>query len=409
MTNVFGPALRCLALATLVFLTGCGASATPEKLGPPAVGGGAGEEEPFKESWTGSVTGVNPETFAGLPQLTPCKTEDDPTCAHHRLVIPARVKQVLVLIQQDQGSDVPDPAGSGAADNDHTLTVYNDKNQLVSYSESSAGTANESVVIQNEGSEYFDVRVSPFFVSPGKTFTATATEVHERAANDALDCLEAAPVEDLGISGITDDGQNVDLSVAVLLDGVDPSLAAEVMQRAADAYSPLNITLSVAGTEPMPLISSVSTEMIAETKVATGGVPPFGADLAVVFTNKTMQSTNGGASTVLGQADCIGGVRARTHSYLVATVEPEDAFELVPGLYLNVERGPETIAHEIGHLMGAHHHYGNCVEGVSPEDAVNGDVSPCDLMFPSVEPLSLKFATFPGAVVRGHAVKYASP
>lgn len=108
-------------------------------------------------------------------------------------------------------------------------------------------------------------------------------------------------------------------------------------------------------------------------------------------------------------ADCIGGIRAPYNAYLVATITEEEPFELIPGLAIDVERGPETMAHEIGHLMGAHHHYGNCVEGVSPEDATNGDVSPCDLMFPSVEPLSINFSTFAGAVVRGHAVEFAAP
>jgi hypothetical protein len=62
----------------------------------------------------------------------------------------------------------------------------------------------------------------------------------------------------------------------------------------------------------------------------------------------------------------------------------------------------------MGHLMGAHHHYANCVEGNLSSDGPN-DLSPCTLMFNSVNYASLSFGTLEGAVVRGHAVSYAAP
>lgn len=400
---------NCLRAITVLatgaaLLAGCGGSIAPAG----KESGDAGESSKYQESWQGTTTGANPSTIAGVPAVTPCSQADDPTCGHHRLVVPEDVKQVLVVIQPDQENQIPEDTETGLASNDYTLTVYDDANTLVAYSESAQGSAAESVVFDHTGSAYYDVRVSPFLVAPGSSFTGTAVAVQDRPASDAMECLQPAPAA-IGLAGVTDAGQEVELSVAVLLDGVDPQMAADYMARAADAYAPLSIRLTVAGTLVMPLVNSASDLMIAETKELTGGKPPFGADLAVMLTTKTMQAATGGAGTVLGQADCIGGVRSREHSYLVATVTPESPFELIPGLYIDVERGPETIAHEIGHLMGAHHHYGNCVEGVSPDDAANGDVSPCDLMFPSVEPLSMNFSTLAGAVVRGHAVDFASP
>ena len=51
----------------------------------------------------------------------------------------------------------------------------------------------------------------------------------------------------------------------------------------------------------------------------------------------------------------------------------------------------EVFAHEMGHLIGAHHHYANCVEGnLSSTD--QNDLSPCTLMFPAVNFASLNFA-----------------
>ena len=78
------------------------------------------------------------------------------------------------------------------------------------------------------------------------------------------------------------------------------------------------------------------------------------------------------------------------------------------GYNQNFAAAAEVISHEIGHLMGAHHHYANCVEGNLSSDGP-GDLSPCTLMFNSVNNASLSFSSVEGAVVRGHAVNYAAP
>jgi hypothetical protein len=82
--------------------------------------------------------------------------------------------------------------------------------------------------------------------------------------------------------------------------------------------------------------------------------------------------------------------------------------ELAIGPFLlEVDAHPEIAAHELGHLMGAHHHYANCVEGVLQGEA--NDLSPCSLMFNFVDFQSLNFALVNTTVVRGHAVEFASP
>jgi len=61
-----------------------------------------------------------------------------------------------------------------------------------------------------------------------------------------------------------------------------------------------------------------------------------------------------------------------------------------------------AMTHEIGHLLGAQHHYGNCTEGRTPVPGSGW----CTVMFPSVLNANV-FGTLEAAVVRGYAVSYA--
>ncbi len=67
----------------------------------------------------------------------------------------------------------------------------------------------------------------------------------------------------------------------------------------------------------------------------------------------------------------------------------------------------KVAAHEVGHLMGGHHHYANCAEGLLSE--VGSELSPCTLMFNAVDASSLNFSSLNGLVVRGHGEAYAAP
>lgn len=392
-------AMRAMFLAVgALALAACGGnSATPV----PGIKQGD-DTQRYTESWSaGPFTASNPTVATAVLGSCPEQAAGTPVCDYHRITPLADVKRLVVAIRANDGFEA----------DDYDLFVYDDQGVVVGASASSGSS--ESTLFKTNGSTYYEVRVQPYTISPNSGYNGVATESDfdvdkEPACDYSVLSGEEYP-EYIGISGVTDEGQVIELSVAVLLDGVDEALARQVMERAKVSYAPLNINLTVAGVRKVKIDSGTSDGILLEAKELTGYVPPFAADIAAVFTNKEMQAAAEGAGTVLGQADCIGGIRAPANSYLVATIEPENPFEIVPGLALDVERGPETMAHEIGHLMGAHHHYGNCVEGVSPEDATNGDISPCDLMFPSVEPLSLNFAALPGAVVRGHAVDFAAP
>jgi hypothetical protein len=394
-------AVRAGFLAAIALgLTACGS-------GSPSVGrtvGPASEKATggYKDEWQGNpATASNPSALP--PENKACQVSEDPSCDVHRLEVPAGVEQVLVAIKADQASETPEGTVNS---NDYDLYVYDDQNQLISYYGDTDG--DESLVFDTTGSSYYEVRVAAYTVTPGTTYRGVATEVRSHPASDASDCLEAVPAN-VGVSGITDTGQAIELSIYLLLDGTSEAVARAVMEKAKLSYAPLNINLTIAGIESGNIKSTLSTDMIQETKDYFGGVPPAGADVVVTFTDQEMQSGAAAGTTVIGQADCIGGIRWPTHSFAVVTdVTGSEASEIAPGFNLNVDMGAETVAHEVGHLMGAHHHYGNCVEGNLQSGGPN-DVSPCTLMFPLVNGASLIFGTFEGTTVRGHAAEYAAP
>jgi hypothetical protein len=359
---------------------------------------------PPEDTLTGSKDTV---TWAGGPfqasNPVGCLNGDDPTCDHFLLFVASNVKRVAVGIQPDQAPD-----GTVGFD-DYDLFVYDDQGNLVQ--SSATESSSEGVVFANTGAAYYEVRVQPFLVRPGASYRGVAVATKEQAFDAPQECLEAVPAA-FGL----DLGQQVELSVLLFLDGTDRAWAEAAMARAAASYAPWNVRLVVKKIRSVSFTSTTSEGLIEETKRMVGGRRPAGIDIVGTFTNKDMQAATGGAGTVIGQADCIGGVRWDHHAFFVATdvqdIEDPQTGQTGTlssfGLNPNVEATAEVLAHEIGHLMGAHHHYGNCVEGALSQ-ATPDDFSPCTLMFPAVNFASLDFGLLSGAVMRGHAVGYASP
>ena len=360
---------------------------------------------------SGSVDNNNEVTWSGTP-LAPnpvaCATATDPSCDHFTLTVASKsVKRILVAIA---------PA-AGFEEDDYDLFVYDNAGTLVGSSASSAG--NESVVFNNTGAPYYEVRVQPWETALGSRYNGLASRTKEVPVEpeevSTQDCDEFVP-ENISVAGVLDAGQRVELGVYLLLDGTDPLRAANVMKKAAESYSPLGIDLVLKGSQAVSFTPFISDQLIQAAKDAVGGVPPAGIDLVGVFTSKGMQGLLPG-TTVVGQADCIGGVRWDDRSFfvvsdLIASENPTTGnagtINTVLGMNPNVDATAEVFAHEMGHLMGAHHHYANCVEGQLSSGAPN-DLSPCTLMFNAVNFASLNFSTLEGAVVRGHAVNHAAP
>jgi hypothetical protein len=352
-------------------------------------------------SWGGGpFVASNPATTAGLIKQGPCEP-GQPACDNYRLTVTGSgIKQVLIAIAP----------GAGFETDDYDLYVYNDQGVIIASDATEDGF--ESVVVDPNTSSFFDVRVQPYLVGVGSTYSGVAQPVRGQAIDVERECFEALPenIEALDL------GQEIELSVMLLLDGTDPAVAEKVMARAAESYRPLNVKLTLKKMKEVSYTTTVSNELIAAAKQTMGGIPPRGIDLVGVFTNKGMQSATGGAGTVVGQADCIGGVRWSDTSFFVVSdisdIENPTTGQTGTlnslGLNPNVDATAEVMAHEIGHLMGAHHHYSNCVEG-NLSSAGPGDLSPCTLMHPMVNFASLNFSFFSGSVTRGHAVSHAAP
>jgi len=226
------------------------------------------------------------------------------------------------------------------------------------------------------------------------------------------DCLEPVP-ESVGVSGISDDGQEVKLEVMVLLDRMPKARAGKVMDRAAATYAALDIELvvtryrriTVPGEPPRPQGKRPTvqdTALFDAMKGAVGGKRPEDTDLVHLLTSKDVYYVDQGERRygLAGVADCIGGVRYDAHAF---------SFSEGIGEYdaIRDDMAGVIAAHEIGHLMGAHHHYGNCAQGSPP---IQDSETPCTVMFPLMIAWNAgNFGTLEAAVVRGHAVDFASP
>ena len=220
------------------------------------------------------------------------------------------------------------------------------------------------------------------------------------------DCLEPVPAA-ASVTSVSDTGQPISLDVLVLLDGVDPARGQEVIKKAAEAYAPLKITLDARyetvsfepedpGEGATPIPSSTSTRLLEDMKKWTFGERPADVDVVYLLTDKDL-------SDAAGRADCIGGVRYDNEAFAVGENYRHE--DLLGVFYKN---GTAKIAaHELGHLMGAHHHYANCAEG-TPGAVEEVGPTPCSLMFNFIDFLSLRFSVLEGAAVRGHAIEFAS-
>jgi hypothetical protein len=352
---------------------------------------GSGRVAPpnISASWTGGPYTV------GVPNQLGCVTTADPTCDAFALTVDLTLGYRFVVgIQSEIAGD------------DYDLYVYYPDGTEAGRSANSG--ANESVVIKHtnlHGTGPYQVRVLPFTVTSGSTYQgiARATSAAAIEPEDPNVCLEAVPAA-LGILGITDAGQTVSLDVAVLLDGIGVGDADQIMIKAAESYAPLGIDLNVVSYTNVSFTGTEGSAIIQQAKNLFGGKRPAGSDLVYVLTSKDI--TTGGDTGLAGLADCIGGVRFAHHAFAVGEAVGIDPAPVGP-FFLNVEVHPEVAAHELGHLMGAHHHYANCVEGNLTGEA--SDLSPCTLMFNYIDLQSLNFSVLEGVTVRGHAVQYASP
>ena len=327
-------------------------------------------------TWTGSATVSNPAVCVGPA---------DPTCDHFFLNINIRHNQdVLIAISGQNETD------------DWDLFVFGpDGNQVAA---SATPSSSEQVFIDGEPAGRYEVRVQPFMVAPGAAYDGLASVAKEgrNPIDVEQDCLEATPAAgpDTSVTPV------VDLATTVLLDGVTQSRGAELFGISPVSYQPLGIDLRTVQFISVSFTGTDAQGLIDQAKAHFGGTRPEGSDLVYVLTSKDIQV--GDNTAVAGLADCIGGVRFDDRAFAVG----ENLRDFDDPIGHNL--AAKVAAHEIGHLMGAHHHYANCVEGnLGPDEP--GELSPCTLMINVVDLASLNFSTLNGTIVRGHATSFAAP
>jgi hypothetical protein len=249
--------------------------------------------------------------------------------------------------------------------------------------------------------------------APAASLPAAHSHAGAQPLDEEEDCLEAVP-EESSVTGVTDNGNGVALDVHVLLDGVGHRAAAEVMSDAARPYEPLQIRVNttfqkvkfpaqhsqpdVAGGEPRP--ASEEDYLFERSKEAVGGSRPPGTDVVYLLTTDRI------AGPGIGVADCIGGIRYPERAFAMGEYDKESGGE--PPVYVFGRSSAKIAAHELAHLLGAHHHYSNCAEG-APAAAEDRHLLMCTVMFPDVGGMNLRFSTLEAAVVRGHAIEFAQP
>lgn len=189
----------------------------------------------------------------------------------------------------------------------------------------------------------------------------------------------------------------IEVRALVMLDGVTRTQAAKQMAGAAKLFEPVGVRLTVGRFQDAALTADAA-EALQKLKRHAGGRRPADSHLVVGITSRDL--TAAGDRSLNGMALCLGGVDDPTEAFVVFEHIDGPGGGLISGI---PDGGPRLAAHEVGHVLGAHHEHANCAQSASsgPPD------SACTLMFPIGTTIGTEFGTLEASVIRAYVEDYA--
>ena len=190
------------------------------------------------------------------------------------------------------------------------------------------------------------------------------------------------------------------LEVRVMVETADLAEAKKHLAVTREAFGAIGIKLKVRFDVVVPpaewtagSLSEPSGDAIfAFMKGHYGGERPAGVD-AVYFITRYWSG---------GLADCVGGVRRADSAFAFGSMD----YKVEGTVGIPTAKEGVIAAHELGHLLGAHHHYSNCTEAL-PSGALRGDFNPCTTMSPAAATASSTFGLLERSFVRYYTEHYA--
>ena len=190
------------------------------------------------------------------------------------------------------------------------------------------------------------------------------------------------------------------LEVRVMVESADLAEAKKHLAVTRTAFGEIGIKLKVRYDAVVPpaewtagMLREPSGDEIFEfMKGHYGGVRPAGVD-AVYFITRYWSG---------GLANCVGGVRRADSAFAFGSLN----YKWEGTVDIPTANEGVIAAHELGHLLGAHHHYSNCTEAL-PSGALRGDFNPCTTMSPFATTASSTFGLLERSFVRHYTEQYA--
>ncbi|MDX6223704.1 MAG: hypothetical protein QOE64_80 [Frankiales bacterium] len=369
-----------LAVALLGLLGALATTAPASQAAAPTVGTLSRTSGPV--SWTGSWTQSDP-IGCGRPQ-------GEMGCDRKRLVVNAAAGTWVTIAVQERSApaaiDVTTDDGVEVAQGGDRVTGSDQSNHpVVTFAQVRSGAVG------------YLVGTSTDLVIPSTPVDSTTYAYHVkatlsgRAVDRDPDCFQIPPDHVPAIPA--DTSKRLRVSVRILSAPKDAAEVRREMPFIAHTYAKIGIAVRLSYDTIAVRPGSIDN-LLEQAKARYGGIRPRGVDVVFLATDEF-----GGG----GYADCVGGVAYGERAFAVGDVHYA-ASGAVPVPYV---KAGLIAAHEIGHLLGAHHHYAECGAWAEPDTVTEGTVGPCTLMFPAAAGASGTFSPVETAYIRDYASHYA--